>query len=169
MRTDDGLTNGASNVIQLVQLNVPKKPSGVIWVQFDDEDVGKKTRQEDRHLYVQGIQVTWTPIKPITTQFTVGRNKSAQVVRKEFPLRPAAAKPVQGDTQSEIVVNLDTKRTVSRVTTIDGLYVTDLCKNTISVDPKVKVEGQKENYSFVILHVSTLQQRSNLSKSLLFK
>lgn len=116
MRTDDSLTNGASNVIQLVQLNVPKKPSGVIWVQFDNEDVGKKTRQENRHLYVQGIQVTWTPIKPITTQFTVGRNKSAQVVRKQFPLRPAAAKPVQGDTRSEIVVNLDTKRTVSRVT-----------------------------------------------------
>ena len=45
VRTDDGLTNGASNVIMLVQLNQPKKPSGIIWVQFDDEDVGKKTRK----------------------------------------------------------------------------------------------------------------------------
>jgi hypothetical protein len=118
VRTDDGLSNGASNVIQLVQLNVPKKPSGVLWVQFDDEDVGKKTRQENTHLYVQGIQVTWTPIKPVTTQFTVGRNKSAQVVRKQFPLRPAAAKTVhrsQGDTQSEIVVNLDTKRAIPHI------------------------------------------------------
>ena len=137
VRTDDGLSNGASNVIQLVQLNVPKKPSGVLWVQFDDEDVGKKTRQENTHLYVQGIQVTWTPIKPVTTQFTVGRNKSAQVVRKQFPLRPAAAKTVhrsQGDTQSEIVVNLDTKRAIPHihyvalsyynwVTTIVGLYM----------------------------------------------
>ena len=80
-------------------------------MQFDDEDVGKKTRQENRRLYVQGIQATWTPIKAITSQFAVGRIKSAQVVRKQFPLRQAAAKTVhrsQGDTQSQIVVNLDT-------------------------------------------------------------
>ena len=49
------------------------------------------------------IQSIWTPIKPITTQFTVGRNRTAQVVRKQFPLRPAAAKTIrrsQGDTES---------------------------------------------------------------------
>ncbi|XP_028405246.1 ATP-dependent DNA helicase PIF1-like [Dendronephthya gigantea] len=151
VRTDDGLTNGASNVIRLVQLYQPEKPSGIIWVQFDDEDVGKKTRQENRRLYVQGIKVTWTPIKAVTSQFAVGRNKSAQVVRKQFPLRPAAAKTVhrsQGDTQSKIVVNLDTKRAIphihyvalSRVTSIDGLYVTGLCENKIAVDPKVTAE-----------------------------
>ena len=68
VRTDDGLTNGASNVIRLVQLNDQSKPSGLIWVQFDYEDVGKKTRQENRNLYVTGIERTWTPIKPVTTQ-----------------------------------------------------------------------------------------------------
>jgi hypothetical protein len=35
VRTDDGLTNGASNIIKLI---------GLIWIQFDCEDVGKKTR-----------------------------------------------------------------------------------------------------------------------------
>ena len=75
-------------------------------------------------------------------------------MRKEFSLRPAAAKSVhrsQGDTQCQIVVNLDTKRAIphihcvalSRVTSIDGLYVTDLCENKIAVDPKVKVEMEK--------------------------
>ena len=154
VRTDDGLTNGASNVIQLVQLHQPKKPSGVIWVQFDDDGVGKKTRQENRHLYVRGIQNTWTPIKPITSQFAVGKNKSVQVMRRQFPFCPAAAKTVhrsQGDTQSQIVVNLDTKRAIphihyvalSRVTTIDGLYVTDLCEKKIAVDHKVIAEMQQ--------------------------
>ena len=58
-------------------------------MQFDHEDVGKKTRQENGNLYVnRSIETTWTPIKPVTTQFTVGRTKSAQVVRKQFPLRP---------------------------------------------------------------------------------
>ena len=151
VRTDDCLTNGASNVVKLVQLHQPKKPSGIIWVQFDCEDVGKKTRQENRNLYTQGIQNTWTPIKPITTQFLVGRTKSAPIVRKQFPLRPAAAKTVhrsQGDTQTQIVANFDTKRAIphihyvalSRVTTIEGLYITKLCEDKITVDPKVIAE-----------------------------
>ena len=66
-RTDDGITNGASNVIKLIHLNQTGTPSGVVWVQFDHADVGVKTRQDNRQLYVQGIEPTWTPIKPITT------------------------------------------------------------------------------------------------------
>jgi hypothetical protein len=94
VRTDDGLTNGASNIIKLIQLRDDRKPSGLIWVQFDCEDVGKKTRQENRNLYFRGIESTWTPIKHVTTQFAVGKTKSAQVVRKQFPLRPESAKTV---------------------------------------------------------------------------
>ena len=123
-------------------------------MQFDDENVGVKTRQDNRHLYVQGIEPTWTPIKPVTTQFNVGKTKSAQAVRKQFPLRLAAAKTVhrsQGDTQSQIVVNLKAKRPIphmhyvvlSRVTTIEGLYVTDLCENRISVNQKVVAEVEQ--------------------------
>ncbi|CAB4004954.1 Hypothetical predicted protein [Paramuricea clavata] len=92
--TDDGMTNGAGNVVKKIQLNQIDKPSGIIWVQFDHSDVGEKTRHENRHLYVQVIESTWTPIKPITTQFVVGRNHTAQVVRKQFPLRPAEAKTI---------------------------------------------------------------------------
>ena len=75
----------------------------------------------------------------MTTQFAVGKNKTVQVVRKQFPLRPAAAKTIhrsQGDTETKIVVNFSTKRTIphihyvglSRVTTIEGLYIKDLCE-----------------------------------------
>ena len=99
----------------------------------------------------------------------VRRNKSAQVVRKQLPLGPAAAKRVhrsQGDTQSQIVVNLDTKRTIphihyvalSRVTTIDGLYITNLCENKIAIDPKVIDEMKtltEKNYNFASLHSKT--------------
>ena len=85
------------------------------------------------------------------TQFAVGRTKSAQVVRKQFPLRPAFAKTVhrsQGDTKSQIVVNLNTKKAIphihyvalSRVITIEGLYITDLCEDKISVDHRVVKE-----------------------------
>ena len=94
VRTDDGMTNGAGNVVKKIQLNQRDKPSGIIWVQFDHPDVGEKTRHENIHFYIQGVESTWTPIKPITTQFAVGRNQTAQVVRKQFPLRPAAAKTI---------------------------------------------------------------------------
>ena len=102
--------------------------------------------------YVQGIESTWTPIKPVTTQFVVGRNQTAQVVRKQFPLRPAAAETIhqsQGDTEQKIVVNFNTRRAVthihyvglSRVTTIEGLYITDLCEEKkIAVNPHVATE-----------------------------
>ena len=57
LRTEDGMTNGAGNVIKLVQLHQQNKPSGIVWVQFDHSDVhvGQKTRNESRHLYLQGI------------------------------------------------------------------------------------------------------------------
>ena len=80
VRTDDGMTNGAGNVIKKVQLNQSNKPSGIIWVQFDHANVDEKTRHENKHLYVQSIESTWTLVKPITTQFAVGRNQTAQVV-----------------------------------------------------------------------------------------
>ena len=154
IRTEDGMTNGAGNVFKLVQLFQESKPSGIVWVQYDHSDVGHKTRVENRHLYVRGIDQAWTPIKPVTTQFAVGRNKAAQVVRKQFPLRPAAAKTIhrsQGDTKTKIVVNFSTKRTIphihyvglSRVTTFEGLNITDLCENKITVHQDVAKEMER--------------------------
>ena len=49
------MTNGASNVVKLIQVNQQSlRPSGVIWVQFDHVDVGMKTRHENRQLYANG-------------------------------------------------------------------------------------------------------------------
>ena len=151
VRTEDGITNGAAGVVKFIQLHQIQKPSGIIWVLFDHSNVGQRTRNENKHLYTQSIQHTWTPIKPVTVQFAVGKTKSARVVRKQFPLRPAAAKTVhrsQGDTETRIVVNLETKRKIphvhyvalSRVTTIEGLYITDLCESKIHVHSDVKTE-----------------------------
>ena len=104
-------------------------------------------------MYVQGVECAWTPIKPVTAQFAVGRNRTAQVVRKQFPLGPAAAKTIhrsQGDTETKIVANFNTRRAtphihyvgLSRVTTIEGLYITDLYESKIAVNPDVKAEMQ---------------------------
>lgn len=78
-------------------------------------------------------------------------SKSAQVIRKQFPLRLVSVKIAhrsQGDTQSQIVVNLNTNRAIlhihylalSCVTTIEELHITYLCENKIFVDPRVVQE-----------------------------
>jgi len=69
-------------------------------------------------------------------------------ILKQIPLdpRPAAAKTIhrsQGDTETRVVVNFETKRAIphihyvglSRVTAIDGLHITNLCEDKISVSP----------------------------------
>ena len=172
-RTDHGMTNGAGNVIKLIQVHPTGTPSGVIWVQFDHPDVSQKTRQDNRQLYINGIQPTWTPIiiQPITTQFAVGRTRSVQVIRKQFPMRPAAAKTIHrspGDTESRIVVNLETRRAIphvhyvglSRVTTINGLFITDLCEDKIAVSNDVQTEMQRlstEGQHFFFIYLFTIQ------------
>ena len=154
IQTEDGMTNGAGNVIKFVQLHQQDKPSGIVWVQFDHLDVSHKTRIANRHFYIQGVDNAWTPINTVTVQFAVGRNKAAQVVRKQFPLCPAAAKTIHrslGDTETKIVINFNTRRTIphihyvglSRVTTFEGLYITDLCEDKIAVHPDVKIEMER--------------------------
>lgn len=118
VRTEDGITNGAAGVVKFIQLHQIQKPTGIIWVLFDHSNVGQRTRHENKHLYTQSIQHTWTPIKPVTVQFAVGKTKTARVIRKQFPLRTAAAKTIhrsQGDTETRIVVNLETKRKIPHV------------------------------------------------------
>ena len=89
VRTDDGMlwyANAAGNVIKFIQLNDKEKPSSIVWVQFDDPHVGQKTTHDNKTPYTQEIHTAWTPVKPVTTQFAVGRNRAAQVIRRQFPL-----------------------------------------------------------------------------------
>lgn len=63
-------------------------------------------------------------MKPITTEFNVGRNKTASVVRKQFPFHPAAAKTVhrsQGDTEKEIFVDLETVKIQTKLSKCSGI------------------------------------------------
>ena len=155
IRTDDGMTNDASNVVKHIQSTNNSKSSGLVWVQFDHDDVTLEEKPDKKiETSTQRVsKILGLQLKPVTTQFAVGKRKSAQVVRKQFPLRPASAKTVHrshGDTQSQIVVHLNTRRAIphmhyvplSRVTAIEGLYITDLCEIKISVDPKVVKEMQ---------------------------
>lgn len=86
MRLDDGLTNGAGGAIKYVELYNPPQAEGVVWVKFDHEHVGQKTRNEKCRLYRSNIDDSWIPVEPTTVQFCIGRSTNSNIVRKQFPL-----------------------------------------------------------------------------------
>jgi exonuclease III len=101
-------------------------------------------------LYNTHVQRHWTPILEITRQFKIGKSTNVKVLRRQFPLRPAAAKTInrcQGDTLDEAVVDFPNSTRehmhyvgLSRVRNIDKLHILNLSENKIRVNPKVKEE-----------------------------
>ena len=105
----DGLTNGAECVIENIDYRVENstRPS-IIWVSFPHPDIGRNMRRENAHLYKATIDRNWTPLLEVTRQFRVNKKSQVQILRRQFPLRPAAAKTIhrcQGDTLNEAVVD----------------------------------------------------------------
>jgi len=152
VNVSDGLANGAGGIIQHIQLTTGNmKASGIVWILFDDNKVGARTRADSRTLYKSHIDHTWTPIVPLSRQFQVGRSHSAQVLRKQFPLRQSAAKTIhrsQGDTMDQVVVDFTSSRKephihyvgLSRVRTLEGLFILNLCENKIHISENVRQE-----------------------------
>ena len=144
----DGMTNGAECIIKIVDYRVPDstRPS-IIWVLFQEEHIGKDYRKEYSHLHNQSIDMHWVPILEVTRQF---RRHQMQVLRRQFPLRPSAAKTIhrcQGDTLNEAVVDLPScKRehmhyvALSRLRSISGLHILNMNENKITVSKKVQEE-----------------------------
>ena len=144
----DGMTNGAECIIKKVDYRVPgsTRPS-IIWVLFQEEHIGKDYRKEFSHVYNQSIDRLWIPILEVTRQF---RRHQMQVLRRQFPLRPSAAKTIhrcQGDTLDEAVVDLPSSKrehmhyvALSRLRSISGLHILNINENKITVSKKVQEE-----------------------------
>ena len=96
------------------------------------------------------IQTTWTPILEITRQFRLYKRNQVQVLRRQFPLRPAAAKTIhrcQGDTLDEAVVDLPASTRedmhyvgLSRLRSLSSLHILNLNEKKIAVSKKVAGE-----------------------------
>ena len=148
INTADGLTNGACCIVKSVHVPPNKKARGVIWVEFEDKNIGKITRNQHRNVSTLHIDPTWTPIMPETRKFAVGKNN--EVTRTQFPLRPASAKTVhrsQGDTVSEIVIDFTGRSqmhihyvAMSRVREFQNLHLLNFEPQKIKVSDDVKIE-----------------------------
>ena len=147
---DDGLTNGSSCEVRLIEYKTNTPRPSIVWVKFIDEKIGSVTRQKYRHLYSKHVDKTWTPIFDIKRSF-VYRFKTFD--RIQFPLRPSAGKTIhksQGDTVDSVVVNLGSKSkatvphihyvALSRVRSLTGLHIVDLNLSKVSVSNDVREE-----------------------------
>jgi hypothetical protein len=152
LNISDGLANGAGGVLKQFQLtSTDRSASGILWMQFDDPVIGSQARLQNRSIFTNEIDLLWTPIHPVCRQFQIGRNLSKQVMRKQFPVRLSAAKTIhcsQGDTMDHVVVDFTSRRKechthyvgLSRVRTLEGLHILNLCRNKIAVSDAVKSE-----------------------------
>ena len=150
----DGLTNGSECVIKSIDYRVENstRPS-IIWVLFPKNDIGKKQRKENKHLYITNIDKSWTPILEITRKFRISKKTLVHTLRRQFPLRPAAAKTIhrsQGDTLDETVVDFPKYKkehmhyvALSRVRNTSALHVLNSYENKIKVSEKVKKEMKR--------------------------
>ena len=78
-----------------------------LWVLFDDETIGKHWRVRYWNLYREDINQNWTPIFAVDRHL---KTRNAQVIRTQFPLKPAAGSTGhsgQGCNFDHICVNMD--------------------------------------------------------------
>ncbi|WAR00546.1 LOW QUALITY PROTEIN: PIF1-like protein, partial [Mya arenaria] len=142
--TSDGLTNGARGILKHFESSNAKPHT--LWVQFTDIYIGKRAREQNKNLIKQIIDNTWTPIIVVDRQFQV-------VVRRQFPLKPAAAMTIhkaQGMSMPEVAVSFQGRVqthmvyvALTRVTSLLGLYLLDLNSKKITVDKKVVEEMRR--------------------------
>ena len=174
----DGMTNGAECIIKKVDYRVPGslRPS-IIWVLFQEDHIGKDYRKEYSHLFDQSIDRHWVPILEVTRQF---RRHQMQVLRRQFPLRPSAAKTIhrcQGDTLTEAVVDLPSAKrehmhyvALSRLRSISGLHILNMNENKIAVSKKVKEEMTRLRQKATLnSHIPFLYKDTSGSFKILFQ
>jgi hypothetical protein len=158
----DGLVNGAAGILKKIDFRLlnTKRPS-VLWVAFENTKIGQNLRHKHSHLYTSEIDHAWTPVMETTVQFQVGSWKHNQVLRRQFPLRPAAAKSIhrsQGETLEKFVIDLSCYKKIaalhyvglSRATNINSLSIVNLQENKIHVDKQVHAEMERLRSSATI-------------------
>ncbi|KAK7497420.1 hypothetical protein BaRGS_00011262 [Batillaria attramentaria] len=166
----DGLTNGASGTLRQVGHTGSEDPQhvSIVWIEFDEESVGKKTRQENKHLYTQTISTKWTPVFQAVKQFRVGKRENVAVLRRQFPLTACFAITIhksQGSTLEKVAVSFQGMAqhhlvyvALSRAKTLDGLHLLDFDPNKIRVSPDVQIEMERLRKQPVESCVSDLHQ-----------
>ena len=141
--------------MQVTKSTIPS----ILWVYFEDRDIGNFWRHRYYKFYTDTINKAWTPIFAVDRQFKV---QNATVMRTQFPLKLASGTTIhkgQGSTFNTICIDMDisdskglTKNTnlgrmflqhahyvaASRVTSPDRLQIITWNPHLINVNKDVK-------------------------------
>lgn len=136
--TSKGLVNGAIGYVTKLEL-VDEKVTQ-IYVKFDDLNIGKGLQHASINNSIA--------IEPICTEFYY---KGRAIIRHQFPLIPAWASTihkVQGATLERVAISIGTNIfgngmsyvALSRVKSLDGLYLINFCAQKVLPSKKVLIE-----------------------------
>ena len=157
----DGLVNGASGTMEAI-IKTGNQVS-LLLVQFQHDHVGVKAKS---HSHYREQHPNAVPINRHETVFNIGRNRAAEVSRRQFPLVLAWATTihkVQGLTLDQIVVDMKGKAfnvgqpyvAFSRVKSQHGLFI-------LNFNPKVSSSVVSEMERLVTYNVLPLQPVPNV-------
>ena len=141
----DGLCNGVSGIIKGIEFRNSINMPSVVYVKFDSDRIGLKARS------AQFIPPQYSGCVPITPRKEVFKlkGKTYTTTRQQIPLKLAWAvtiHKVQGQTTEKAVVSMEALTAamayvaLSRVTTLEGLYLTNydqskiFCNNDIETN-----------------------------------
>ncbi|WAR30845.1 hypothetical protein MAR_033387, partial [Mya arenaria] len=156
----DGLANGTPCLIKKLEFRVPGSDRcSIIWVHFDEQNVGKTYRNQYKHLFTVDIPSHYTPIIEINRQFSFNYYQSFHVTRRQFPLIMSSAKTVhkaQGSTMNEAVIHFGCRKVehmhyvaLSRVKNLASVKILELNANKIALSTAVIKEMARMRQSAV--------------------
>ena len=144
----DGLVNGARGTVEAI-ISTENQVTLVL-VSFDHERVGVTAIS---HSHYRSQHPCAVPISRHEAVFNIGRNKAAEVSRRQFPLVLAWATihKVQGLTLDQIVVDMKGQAfntgqayvAFSRVKTLQGLFIKNFNPASIKVSASVVSEMER--------------------------
>lgn len=178
VNVEDELANGASCVIKCVNKSIGNSLNGCIWVQFDNNIIGAKCRREKQNLYSENISRDWTPIIQVKNQCPVGRYRSVEVLRTQYPLRAASAKTLhrcQGDTMTTGVIDMSGRGFVhdhyvalSRFKCLNNVYLLELNERNVSLRSAVQSEMTRLQNNMLLISDLTFMDTEDQSKFTIF-
>ncbi|WAR31911.1 hypothetical protein MAR_034453 [Mya arenaria] len=156
----DGLANGTPCLKKKIEFRVPGSDRcSIIWVHFDEQNVGKTYRNQYKHLFTVDIPSHYTPIIEINRQFSFNYYQSFHVTRRQFPLIMSSAKTVhkaQGSTMNEAVIHFGCRKVehmhyvaLSRVKNLASVKILELNANKIALSTAVIKEMARMRQSAV--------------------
>ena len=97
LAVNEGLTNGSDGTLVRIGRDAPDAEPSTLWVEFNDETVGQQRSKEAsiKHMAkAHGLPCgsKAVPIHRVGRKFQVGNRQSVHVVRRQFPIRVAAAR-----------------------------------------------------------------------------